>query len=198
MESLSVFERMTAIAEPSLLELYTDDAERAQAVSTHRAKLKSIRHERPSTEEHFKIGVYIRYYNQTKHENYLSYHIKQFTDAISLCPNWTLVGFYKDEGQSLLNMESSPGWCSLIQDCFNGKIDLIITQKISNVAKKRYEITLLSRIMAAQKKPIGIYFVSEDIYTLAYYYQEDLRDPFFLPGPEVKALLDPEEEANND
>lgn len=87
-------------------------------------------------------------------------------------------------------MESAPEWCRLILDCFDGKIDLIITQKISNVAKKRFEITLLSRLMAAQKKPIGIYFVSEDMYTLAYYYQEDLRDSFFLPGPEVKALPD--------
>ena len=34
---------------------------------------------------------------------------------------------------------------------------------------------------------MGIYFISEDIFTLASYYQEDLRDPIFLPDPETPA-----------
>ena len=188
MGELSVFDRMNAIAEQPLLEYFGNDTKQAQAIAKHRAWLRSVRHERPSTEEHFRIGVYIRYYNQTKYENYLAYHKKQFLDAIALCPNWTLVGFYIDEGQSAPNMESAPEWSRLVQDCFEGKINLIITQKISNVAKRRFEITLLSRIMAARQNPIGIYFISEDMYTLAYYYQEDLRDPFFLPEPEVQQL----------
>ena len=37
---------------------------------------------------------------------------------------------------------------------------------------------------------IGIYFISEDIYTLASYYQEDLKDPFFLPVPDWQLLPD--------
>ena len=70
------------------------------------------------------------------------------------------------------------------------KADLIITQKVSNVSRKMHEITLLARLLAAQKHPIGIYFISEDIFTLASYYQDDLRDTFFLPGPEVEMLPD--------
>ena len=196
MGELTVFDRMNAITEQPLLEYFGNDTKQAQAIAKHRAWLRSVRHERPSTEEHFRIGVYIRYYNQTKYENYLAYHKKQFLDAIALCPNWTLVDFYIDEGQSAPNMESAPEWSRLVQDCFEGKINLIITQKISNVAKRRFEITLLSRLMAARRKPIGIYFISEDMYTLAYYYQEDLRDPFFLPEPEVQQLpgWDEEEE----
>lgn len=190
MEEINVFDRMNEIAEQPLLEFFGNNTEQAQKIAKHRAWLRSIRHERPSTEKHFHIGVYIRFYNQTKYDNYLAFHMKQFADAIALCPNWTLVGFYVDEGQGAPNMQSAPEWSRLVQDCFDGKIDLIITQKISNVAKRRYEITLLSRIMAAREKPIGIYFISEDMYTLSYYYQEDLRDPFFLPGPEVQQLPD--------
>ena len=69
-----------------------------------------------------------------------------------------------------------------------GKVDLIITQKVSNVSKKPYEIAFCARILAAQNPPVGMYFISEDIFTLAHYYQEDLRDTFFLPPPEVKML----------
>ena len=197
MSEMSVFDRMNAIAEQPLLEIFGDNTTQAEKIAKHRAWLRSIRHERPSTEEHFRIGVYIRFYNQTKYENSLVFHKKQFMDAIDLCPNWSLVDFYIDEGQSAPNMQSAPAWSRLVQDCFDGKINLIITQKISNVAKKRFEITLLARIMAARKDPIGIYFISEDMYTLGYYYQEDLRDTFFLPGPEVQRLPDSEEEAWN-
>ena len=50
--------------------------------------------------------------------------------------------------------------------------------------------TLCSRLLAAQDPPIGIYFISEDIFTLASYYREELRDPFFLPEPGWKLLPD--------
>ena len=59
--------------------------------------------------------------------------------------------------------------------------------------KKMNEVTILSRLLAAQKPPIGIYFVSEDIFTLSSYYLEDLRDTFFLPGPEVAQIPEDDE-----
>lgn len=67
---------------------------------------------------------------------------------------------------------------------------MIITQKVSNVTRKMHEITILARLLAAQKHPIGIYFISEDIFTLASYYQEDLKDTTFLPSPDWKLLPD--------
>ena len=62
-----------------------------------------------------------------------------------------------------------------------GKVNLIITQKVSNVSKKPQEITILSRLLAAQKPPVGIYFISEDIFTLASYYMQDMKDTCFFP-----------------
>ena len=87
-------------------------------------------------------------------------------------------------------METAPEWSRLLQDAFDGKVDLIITQKVSNVTRKMHEITILARLLAAQKHPIGIYFISEDIFTLASYYQEDLKDTTFLPSPDWKLLPD--------
>ena len=72
---------------------------------------------------------------------------------MALCPNWELVDFYIDEGATAPNMESAKEWCRLLSDCFAGKVDLIITQKVSNVSKKHYEITILSRLLAALEKP---------------------------------------------
>lgn len=87
-------------------------------------------------------------------------------------------------------MEKAPGWIQLLEDCMDGKVDLIITQKVSNVCRKIEEIILCSRLLAAQKHPIGIYFISEDLFTLASYYQDDLKDTAFLPSADWKLLPD--------
>lgn len=194
MNELDVFNKLNEIAAPQFSLIFGDDSEQAIQIAEHKAWLQSIRHEHPNTAFPYKIGVYIRYFNQTKYENYLSYHKKQFEDTIAMCPRWTLVDFYVDEGQIAPNMENAPGWSRLIDDAMNGKVDLIITQKVSNVTRSTFDITLLSRLLAAQNPPIGIYFISEDIYTLASYYQNDLRDTHLFPNGWTP-LPDDEEEA---
>lgn len=177
MDELDIFDRMSTIELESQLILENgSNARLARKIAEHRQWLKSIRHERPSPEKHYKVAVYIRYFNQTNYENYLNYHMQHFSEAIALCPNWEFVGFYVDEGNNAPNMENSKEWSRLLNDCMDGKADLIITQKVSNVSKRPYEITICSRLLAAQTPPIGIYFISEDIFTLSSYYLEDLRD----------------------
>ena len=195
MDEIEVFTKMSEIAEtPQFSMVFGDESEQSKKIAEHKAWLQSIRRERPGTNVPYKVGIYIRYFNQTKYDNYLSYHKKQFTDTVALCPKWELVDFYIDEGATAPNMETAPEWCRLLNDACEGKVDLIITQKVSNVSKKMYEVTLCSRLLATQKHPVGIYFISEDIFTLASYYQEDLRDTFFLPSPDWKLLPDSDDE----
>lgn len=151
-----------------------DNPEKA-LLARHRLWMNSIQHEYPLPYMPFRIGVYIRYYNQTRHDNYIEKHRQQFIDDIAMCPKWTLVDFYIDKGMTAPHMENSKEWCRLLDDCFSGKVDLIVTQKVSSVSSDPEEITFVARILAAQKRPIGIYFISEDIYTLASYYLKDLH-----------------------
>ena len=191
MNELEIYNKMNEIEEaPQFSVIFDEDSEQSRKIAAHKEWLQRIRHERPNTEVPYKVGIYIRYFNQTKYEDYLSYHKKQFTDTVALCPNWQLVDFYVDEGSSAPNMETSPEWGRLLNDCFDGKVDLIITQKVSNVSKRVYEITLCSRLLAACEHPVGIYFISEDIFTLASYYREDLRDTYFLPTSDWQGLPD--------
>lgn len=193
MEELDIFRQFSAIAEePQFMTLFADDSEQAVKLAEHKAWLQSIRHERPNTAHPYKVAVYIRYFNQTKHENYLDYHIKQFENTLSLCPKWELVGFYVDEGSTPPNMESAPEWSRLLCDCMDKKVDLIITQKVSNISRKSHEVTICCRLLAQQKPPVGIYFISEDIFTLASYYLEDMRDTQFFPEPNWQILPDDE------
>ena len=152
-------------------------------LAKHRLWLANIQHEYPMPYIPYRIGVYIRFFNQTQYsdEVYLSKHKQWFLDDIALCPRWSLVDFYIDYGSRAPHMESSKEWCRLLEDCLSGRVNLIVTQKAGNVSDDPQELTFLSRMLAAQKPPVGIYFISEDIYTLASYYKDDITDKDMLP-----------------
>ena len=158
------------------------ESPKEKLLAKHRLWLASIQHEYPMPYIPYKIGVYIRFYNQTQYsdEVYLEKHKQWFLDDISLCPRWSLVDFYIDYGSSAPHMESSKEWCRLLTDCFSGRVDLIVTQKAGNVSEDPQELALISRLLAAQKPPVGIYFISEDIFTMASYYRESLTDRAML------------------
>ena len=105
---------------------------------------------------------------------------------------WEFVGFFIDNGSTAPNMESAVAWSELLSDCDEGKVNLIITQKISNVSRKIHEVSICARMLAARNPPVGIYFISEDLYTLASYYRDDLREPCFFPTPDWEILPDDE------
>ena len=163
-------------------------------VAQHRQWLKSIRHETPNPKTPFKVAVYIRFFNQTKYrdEEYLERNKEVFRATLSQYPMWEFVGFYIDNGSTAPYMENSTAWSELLSDCDAGKVDLIITQKVSNVSRDAQEMTICARILAARKPPVGIYFISEDLYTLASYDRADLREPYFFPTSGWKILPDDE------
>ena len=130
-------------------------------------------------------------------EQFTSYEaqIDYYTKYIQKREDWEFVCVYTDEGISGTNTKNRKGFNDMVQDALDGKIDLIITQKVSNVTRNPAEITLCARMLATQRNPIGIYFVNEDIFTLASYYQEDMRERKFFPSPDWQMLPDdPEEE----
>ena len=98
-------------------------------LAQRRQRMGPARRERPSPAHPFHVAVYIRYFNQTRYENYLELHKKAFADSMARCPNWDFVGFYIDEGSTAPRMESAKAWSRLLQDCQDGKVDLIVTQK---------------------------------------------------------------------
>ena len=164
--------------------------EQKAMIRRHRQWLDQFRKEYPLPSHPYRIGVYIRFFNQTKYKNYLDYHKKDFTDTIALCPLWTLVDFYVDHGPSAPNIESAPELCRLLNDCRQGKVDLIITQKISNMSRKAWDLTLILRML--MNIGVGVYFISEDIFTMSTYYRMDRFDEEFL-ATGLEPLPDDEE-----
>lgn len=120
---------------PSFDFLLERETERNTLLAEHRAWLKEIKRERPLPKTHYRVAVYIRYFNQTRYEDYLSAHKSNFL-IHWLSAKLEVVGFYVDEGSTAPNMESAPEWSKVLQDCYEEKVDLIITQKASNISKK--------------------------------------------------------------
>lgn len=170
--------------------------EKKDLIRRHMLWLGTIWKEYPMPTTPYRIGVYIRYFNQTKYKNYLEYHKKEFAKTIALYPRWTLVDFYVDRGAVAPNMESAPELSRLLDDCFSGKVDLIVTQKVSNMSRKAWDLSLLVRLLAV--RGVGVYFINEDIFTTASYYLRDLQDTDFLLGdpdlPEDPDFLEDAEE----
>ena len=173
-------------------ELCLSDNWDSPLVAQHKQWLKTIRHETPNPKIQVKVAVYIRYFNQTKYDDYLERNKEVFRATLAQYPMWEFVGFYIDNGSTAPNMESAVAWSELLSDCDEGKVNLIITQKISNVSRKIHEVSICARMLAARNPPVGIYFISEDMYTLASYYREDLREPCFFPTPDWEILPDDE------
>ena len=76
-EELEVFKKLAeAEVTPDFSVPFTGNYEVDQQIVEHKAWLKTIRHEQPSPRRRYRVGIYIRYFNQTKHDNYLEYHIR--------------------------------------------------------------------------------------------------------------------------
>ena len=125
-------------------------------VAQHKQWLKTIRHETPNPKIPFKVAVYIRYFNQTKYDDYLERNKEVFRATLAQYPMWEFVGFYIDNGSTAPNMESAVAWSKLLSDCDEGKVNLIITQKISNVSRKIDGVSIWAGILAGRNPPVGI------------------------------------------
>lgn len=105
MDEIDIHAKLAQIeTAPHFSMIFDGDTERAELIADHLIWLHSIRRERPLVSRPFKVGIYIRYFNQTRYENYLDFHKKGFIDTLALCPKWELVDFYIDEGQTAPNM----------------------------------------------------------------------------------------------
>ena len=80
-------------------------------------------------------------------EQFTSYEaqVKVYTEMIRKNPEWEFVDVYSDEGITGTNRKKRDGFNRMIQDCYDGKIDLIITKSISRFARNTLDAVGLSR-----------------------------------------------------
>jgi site-specific DNA recombinase len=61
--------------------------------------------------------------------------IAHYTSFINSHPDWVLAGIYADDGISGMNIKKRDEFQRMINDCNDGKIDMVITKSISRFAR---------------------------------------------------------------
>ncbi len=90
--------------------------------------------------------------------------IAHYREFISANPEWELVDVYADEGISATSTKGRERFNAMIEDCKNGKIDMIFTKSISRFA--RNTVDCLNYIRMLKEMNIPVFFEKESINTM--------------------------------
>ena len=90
--------------------------------------------------------------------------IQHYEEFIKTNPEWEFVGVYADEGISATNTKKRDQFNAMIEDCKQGKIDMIFTKSISRFA--RNTLDCLQYIRLLKEINIPVFFEKESINTM--------------------------------
>lgn len=119
------------------------------------------------TEKEKRVAVYARVSTDDPRQT-SSYELQKnhYEDVVSRNPHWILVEIYADEGISGTSLQHRDAFVRMIDDCKAGKIDLIVTKSVSRFARNVLDCIGYVRQLKAMNPPIGVFFETEQIYTL--------------------------------
>lgn len=114
-----------------------------------------------------RVAVYARVSTDNLQQT-SSYELQKnyYTDYVTQHPNWELVKIYADEGISGTSLKHRDAFNQMIADCDAGKIDLIITKSVSRFARNIVDCISYVRRLRALEPQVGVFFESENLYTL--------------------------------
>lgn len=92
--------------------------------------------------------------------------MQHFQEIIKLNPNWEMAGIYADEGVSGTSIKGRVHFVRMIDDCHQGKIDLVITKSVSRFARNTRDCLDIIRKLKSLDPPVGVYFEAENLNTL--------------------------------
>ncbi len=114
-----------------------------------------------------RVAVYARVSTDDPNQT-SSYELQKnhYEDLVNRRTNWELVDIYADEGISGTSLQHRDSFIRMINDCNDGKIDLIVTKSVSRFARNIIDCIGYVRQLKAAEPPIGIFFETENIFTL--------------------------------
>ena len=92
-----------------------------------------------------------------------SAQVSYYNELIQKNPEWEFAGVYSDLGISGTGIEKRNDFKRLLQDCEEGKIDIILTKSISRFA--RNTLDTLNYLRQLKDKGVAVFFEKENINT---------------------------------
>jgi len=114
-----------------------------------------------------KVFIYVRVStDDPKQTTSFELQKKYYEDFVNKHPNWELAHIYADEGKSGTDIEKRPQFREMIDAAKAGKCTLIITKSVSRFSRNVVQCIGFVRELAELKKPVGVFFESECIFSL--------------------------------
>ena len=114
-----------------------------------------------------RVAVYARVSTDSDKQLYsFTMQQKYYKDYILRHEGWELVKIYADEGISGTSLKKRDAFNEMIEDCKQGKIDIIVTKMVSRFSRNIIDCISIVRELAALKPSVGVFFETEMIYTL--------------------------------
>lgn len=121
------------------------------------------------TDGDMSVAVYARVSTKSEEqvssiENQTLYYTKKIEDT----PNWTMQKIYSDEGKSGTSTKHRTAFNQMIEDAAKKDFDLIICASVSRFARNMSDCMNIIRQLKTKNPshPVGVYFETENIYTL--------------------------------
>ncbi len=113
------------------------------------------------------VGIYARVSTDNIGQT-TSYELqkKYYEDFVRKHPHWKLIEIFADEGISGTSLKKRTNFLRMIDACKAGSVDLIITKSVSRFARNVEDFLGTIRELAHLKKPVGVFFESEAIFSL--------------------------------
>ena len=89
---------------------------------------------------------------------------KYYQEKISENKDWVLVGIYADEAITGTKVDKREQFQRMIQDCMDGKIDVIMTKSVSRFSRNTVDILQYVRLL--KDRGIAVIFEKENINTM--------------------------------
>lgn len=118
---------------------------------------------------HKRVAVYARVSTKSKEQaSSIENQTKYYTEKISRNPNWELSEIYSDEGKSGTSKKWRPAFKQMLEDAAAKKMDLIVCASVSRFARNISDLIEEVRKLKTTNpsSPVGVYFETEDLYSL--------------------------------
>ena len=119
-------------------------------------------------DSHFRVCAYCRV-STDNDEQLSSFELQQehYQQVVKDRPNWELKHIYADEGISGTSLKNRDQFNEMLQACYNGEYDLIVTKSVSRFARNLVDCISIVRKLKTLTPPVGVYFETDNLYTLA-------------------------------
>ena len=115
----------------------------------------------------FRVCAYCRV-STDNDEQLSSFELQQahYKQLVQDHPNWELKHIFADQGISGTSLKNRDEFNEMIAACRRGEYDLILTKSVSRFARNLVDCISLIRMLKGLTPPVGVYFETDNLYTL--------------------------------